>query len=142
MDLLEHQRGEHDIVLFRLREQIFPAEDMLLDIGIFLHHRAEVFAQARRLVKNDRAAALEIRQEQRRPPLRVRTRKRQNRDRADVMLRTLRIEVELAQGINLVIEELDAHRRCAVDGEHIDDAAARRELPHGLDFLDTRIAEV
>ena len=142
MNLLEHQRREHDIVVLRLREQVFPAEDMLLDVRILLDHRAELLTQARRLVEQHGAAALEVREEQRRPSFRVRTRERQDGDRADIPLRTLRLEVELAQRIDLVIEELDAHRRCAVDGEHIDDAAARRELPHGLDFLDTRIAEV
>ena len=115
---------------------------MLLDVRILLDHRAELLTQARRLVKQHGAAALEVREEQRRPPLCICARERQNRNRADIPLRTLRLEIELAQRIDFVIEELDAHGRRAINRKDIDDAAARRELPHRLDFLDTCIAEV
>ncbi len=123
------------------REQILPAEQLSLAVGIFLDERADSLADARRLIEDDRALRAQIREERLRLPRRLRLRERQDGERADALHRALRPEVILAQRVDLLVEELHAHRRRAVHGEYVHDAAARAELAHGLDLLDALVAE-
>ena len=52
----------------------------------------------------------------------------------------LRIDVELAEGIDFGVEELDPQRAAALPGEDIEDAAAHRELAAALDGDDAVVA--
>jgi hypothetical protein len=45
----------------------------------------------------------------------------------------LRVDVEEAQGLDLLVEELDARRQVGGEGEHVEDVAAQADLARALD---------
>ena len=67
---------------------------------------------------------------------------RRNLDMRNRLGRQLRGRNELAQRLDLVAPELKPHGSPSRAGEHVDDAAADRELPAMLDHVGARVAEL
>ena len=59
----------------------------------------------------------------------------------EARLRALRFGVELADGVDLVAEELDAHRAIGLGRVDVEDAAAARELAGHFDQVHLRVAD-
>ena len=61
--------------------------------------------------------------------------RRQNLDRFDLVATTLGVRVEGAQGVDLVIEQVDAQRLLAAHGEQVDQCAAQGVFARLVDRL-------
>ena len=140
--LLQEQRHVDDAVAMRRLQQFLPTENLALDVRVLLDHRADRVADARRLVKEDRALPLEVREKEFRLARGVGLCQRHDGRRTDVLGRALRVEVELAQGVNLIVKVLDTNRHGRIDGKDVDDAATHAELANALDLLGMLVAEV
>ena len=54
--------------------------------------------------------------------------------------RALRLRIEAADGLDLIVEQIDAQRRRCAHGEHIQQRAAHGELARTDDLADARVA--
>ena len=142
VNLLQHQRRVDDLMACGHSQQIVPGKGLRLKLRILLNCRADGLAQANGFIEDDGTMFAEVAKKDLGLTRRIRARERHDDHIADIADGALRVHIKLTQGVDFIVEELEAHGALIIDGIDIDDTAARVELSFRLHFIGRLIAEL